>query len=78
MLEAEATGVYEAFCWIEDLGIRSVVIEFDSLNVVNAIQRNVTYHTEVGNILDNCKTMLQHRSLFQKEKKKYIVKDQRN
>ena len=48
VLEAEATGVQEAIDWVDRFAVSQVVVESDSLSVVNAIQKHISYHSEVG------------------------------
>lgn len=63
ILEAEATGVQEAMHWIRDLGIRNVVVENDSLTVVNALLRNTEYVSEVDIIIfESCRLFLKQRN----------------
>lgn len=54
VMEAEAAGVLEALKWIEESGRHHVMVESDSMLVVNALQNSSVYHVEVGNILDSC------------------------
>lgn len=62
ILEAEAIGVQESLVWIADLGVQQVIVESDSLSVVNAILKNTMYVSEVGTMFDFCRTFLRHRS----------------
>lgn len=62
ILEAEAIGVLEALCWITRLGIRNVIVECDSLTVVNALGKNTHYVSEVGITLEGCRSLLMQRS----------------
>lgn len=64
VLEAETVGVQEALCWIEGSIVRQVVVESDSSNVINALQRNIVYQSEVGNTLESCRNILRQRSDF--------------
>lgn len=43
VLEAEAIGVQEALSWIREMPTQQVTIETDSLLLVNAIQKNISY-----------------------------------
>ena len=62
VMEAEAHGVYEALRWVDDLRLHQVVIESDSSLVVQALQLRSSYFLKVGNILEACQGMLEHRS----------------
>lgn len=62
VLEAETVGVYEALCWLEGFtAVTRVDVESDSLNLVNALQKNNTIYSEVGNVLDSCCSILRQR-----------------
>lgn len=62
VMEAEVTGAYEALCWVEELGIRNVVVECDSLGVVNDIVKKLVFFSEIGNTLDCYRTILRQRT----------------
>lgn len=61
VFEAESYGILEAIKWVIDLGISNVVIESDSLLAVQAIKRGSEYYLEVGNILQEVRTLLEER-----------------
>lgn len=61
-LEAETVGLQETLCWVEGFTVHQVGGNSDSHNVVNALQRNIFYRSEVGNTLESCLTKLQQRS----------------
>lgn len=48
----------EARSWIRELPKQHVIIETDSLLVVNAMPRNKNYRLEVGMILEDCKSAM--------------------
>ncbi|XP_063946052.1 uncharacterized protein LOC135151500 [Daucus carota subsp. sativus] len=62
VMEAEARGVLEAIKWVEDSGIQCVIVESDSLLVVQALKSTETYQLEVGHILDEWKIKLKSRA----------------
>ncbi|XP_074352687.1 uncharacterized protein LOC141691833 [Apium graveolens] len=55
--EAEAIGLYEALMWIDDMGIQQVILECDSLVVVNALIKSTTFVSEVGTTLEFCRSI---------------------
>ncbi|KAK1353602.1 hypothetical protein POM88_008168 [Heracleum sosnowskyi] len=61
VLEAEATGMYEVLQWVCGLGVSQVVVESDSLVVVDALNKNRKYVSEVGSIFESCRVVLQQR-----------------
>lgn len=61
VMEAEDIGVQEALQWIKDMAAQRVIIETDSLLVINAVQKNQDYQLEVGNILVVCRSKLRLR-----------------
>lgn len=62
VLEAEARGLHEALLWLRKLGVRQVIVECDSLSVVNAVLKNIMYMSEVGTIFEECRSILRQRS----------------
>ncbi|XP_074346406.1 uncharacterized protein LOC141685188 [Apium graveolens] len=61
ILEAEATGVQEVLQWVCGLGVSQVVVESDSLVVVNVLRKNSQYVSEVGSIFECCRAVLRQR-----------------
>lgn len=64
VFEAEARGILEALNWAVNLGISSVVIESDSMLSVQAIERGDINLLEVGNVIQDCRCMLNDRPDF--------------
>lgn len=64
VLEAEAMELYEALLWLRELEVRQVIVECDSLLVVNAVLKNITYMSEVGTVFEDCRAILRQRSDF--------------
>ncbi|XP_074355893.1 uncharacterized protein LOC141695553 [Apium graveolens] len=58
VLEAEALGVLEALSWLHTLPDMKVLVESDSLNVVNAILADMEYQVEVGHVIEACRSLL--------------------
>lgn len=58
VFEAEARGVLEAIRWIMEMGITNVVVECDSLLVVQSLNKGVANLLEVGNILGECDALI--------------------
>lgn len=55
VLEGEAIGVKEALTWIKELQLHNISIESDSRLTVKAINENVDYQLEVGDVLEGCR-----------------------
>lgn len=51
---AEAISIREAMSWIKELGMHSVVVESDSLTVVNAIKHEKSDGSVFGMIIVDC------------------------
>ncbi|XVF82038.1 hypothetical protein PTKIN_Ptkin16aG0010900 [Pterospermum kingtungense] len=51
---AEAISFREAFSWLKDLRMESVIVETDALVVVNAVQYGLTTDSYFGMIIDDC------------------------
>lgn len=60
--EAEAVGMLEALSWIKNSTGQEVVVESDSLLVVEALQRGKEYQLEVGIVLKECQRILAEKS----------------
>ena len=54
----EALGVREALSWIKRRQWSNVVVETDSLLVVQALRANMGMTSYFGNIIDDCKLLL--------------------
>lgn len=61
VFEAEARGVLEALMWIQEMQKFDVDIELDSLLTVNAIHKGHEFNLEVGDVLNECRSMLLNR-----------------
>ncbi|XP_062091061.1 uncharacterized protein LOC133797237 [Humulus lupulus] len=55
---AEAMGVREALSWLKQRSWTHVIIEIDSLLVVQAIRSSISMVSYFGNIVDECKSLL--------------------
>lgn len=64
VMEAEATGIEEAFKWAVSKGFQGVCFESDSLLAVQAINGTIAFQTEVGHSIDLCRSFLVSRSDF--------------
>lgn len=62
VMEAEAYGVLETLKWVQEKEYKNVVIESDSLLVIDAINRETRYQLEVGDLLQACREKLNNRS----------------
>lgn len=59
-LEAEAMALLYSLQWLRDLSIHGVIVAMDCLQVVQAFNSpSITWATELGIVLDECKQMLQ-------------------
>jgi len=58
--EAEATGLRDANLWLGHLGLSKVHIELDCKLVVDGIVDSSNNQSEFGNIMANCRALLQH------------------
>lgn len=61
VIEAEAYGVLEALQWINEMQLQQVIIESDSSLVIQALQQQLKYYMEVGNIMEACLQLMQGR-----------------
>lgn len=61
VFEAEIRGVLEAVKWVAELGVLNVVIECDSMLTVHALRNDTPNYLEVGNFLQECRSLLQSR-----------------
>jgi len=55
--EAEAYGLKEAIIWLGNRGLPTVSIEFDSKQVADGISNKISTDSELGAILNYCKTL---------------------
>ena len=72
--EAEVRGILEAVTWLEELQLSGVDIETDSLLAVKALKMGTEYNLEVGDVLAQCRSILDARPDFAI----YFVKRQAN
>lgn len=56
--EVEVWGVYEALEWLEDLQINNADVETDSQLTVNTLRKDMKYNLEVGDVLEDCRSIL--------------------
>lgn len=61
VMEAEVTGVVEAFHWLQELKLADVDIECESRLTINALQLGHQYFSEMDNALDECRNILKDR-----------------
>lgn len=61
VFETEAWGVLKAIRWALDLGISNVLIKSDSMLIVQAIKQGATNYLEVGNMLQEIRTLISVR-----------------
>ncbi|XP_074341815.1 uncharacterized protein LOC141679206 [Apium graveolens] len=59
--EAEAEGVLEALKWVLELGVSNITVESDSLITVQALSKGSQNYLEVGNILQECRNLVDDR-----------------
>ncbi|CAN1138108.1 Putative ribonuclease H protein At1g65750 [Linum perenne] len=57
--ECEALALVEAAAWLTSLGYSNVILELDSLAVVNAVCSTAVDHTELGDIITTARRLLQ-------------------
>ena len=62
VFEAESLAVLEGLTWLASMNHDKVIIEFDSLFTVPALQTSSVNLLEVGFILDACRNILESRS----------------
>ncbi|XP_017217191.2 uncharacterized protein LOC108194764 [Daucus carota subsp. sativus] len=74
VFEAEVRGILEAVTWLEELQLSGVDIETDSLLAVKALKMGTEYNLEVGDVLAQCRSILDARPDFAI----YFVKRQAN
>jgi ribonuclease HI len=56
--EVEARGLKEAIIWLCNRGLTEVSIELDCKEVVDDISNNIGINSELGTILNSCKSSL--------------------
>lgn len=64
VFEAEARGILEALNCRVELGISNLIIESDSILSVQAIEMGDINFLEVGNVIQDCRSMLNDRPNF--------------
>ena len=62
--ELETMGLREALSWIKQLGLKRVIFETDSLQVVQALQNRDVDFSEFGALIKDCLSLLQGEHYF--------------
>lgn len=62
VLEAELVGILEALLWSEELAVRNVKVESDSMLGVKAINKPGTNYLELGDLVRQCRSILDHKN----------------
>lgn len=65
VLEAETVGILEALMWVQNMPTRRLTIESDSILSVNAINKAACNYLELGDLLKQCRSILDGITDFQ-------------
>lgn len=64
VIEAETIAILETLSWLEDLQVKTSIIESDSLMSVNAINMSYQNYLELGSLVQHCQHIISRRVGF--------------